>query len=198
MRKIKLIPLVLILIFLLGCTQNQPFQEYKSQSSESNLKTTPSSNRTPTPLLEKPTPSFTPPPLVMTPVHPGTVVMDFIEFYNERNATKLYEMLSDRIKKNVSIEDVREELNFAETRNITLSPNEKLFAKSGLMENGTTIYTANITISYENGVKNATIEFRILYTRYITEKDNLTYIGFQPTIDAWIFEEIRRSIKDRQ
>ena len=195
MRKIKLIPLVLILILLPGCTQNQPSQEFKSKSHESDLKTTPSSNRTPTPFPEKPTPSFTPPPLVMTPVHPGTVVMDFIEFYNGRNATKLYEMLSDRIKKNVSIEDVREELNFAETRNITLSPNEKLFAKSGLMKNGTTIYTANITISYENGVKNATIEFRILYKRYITEKDDLTYIGFQPTIDAWIFEEIRRLIK---
>jgi len=192
-RKIKLIPLVLILIFLLGCTQNH--QLLKSQPSETNLKNTHSSNRTPTPPPEKPAPTFTPPPLVMTPVHPGTVVTDFIEFYNERNATKLYEMFSDRIKKNISIEDIREELNFAETYNITLIPNEKLFAKNGLTENGMTTYTVNITVSYENGVKNATIEFRILYEKYVTEKDNLTYIGFQPTIDAWIFEEIRRLIE---
>ncbi|WP_148305881.1 hypothetical protein [Geoglobus acetivorans] len=143
---------------------------------------------------EKPAPLLTPPPLVMTPIHPGKIVMDFIKFYNERNATELYEMFSDRIKMNRSIEDTEKELSFAENHNISLAPNEKLFARDGLMENETMIYKANLTISYSNGAKNATIEFPILYVKYTREKDNLTYIGFQPAIDGWVFEEIREVI----
>jgi len=197
MHEIKLVPFILFAVFLVGCVDtHQPSQKPQLLSNETNLKNTTLSNKTPTPLPEKPRPPLTPPPLVMTPVHPGTVVMDFIEFYNERNATKLYEMFSDRIKKNISIEDVREELNFAETYNITLTPSEKLFAKNGLMENERILYKANLTISYRNGTENATIEFLILYEKFTTEKDNLTYIGFQPSIDGWVFEEIRRLISE--
>lgn len=55
----------------------------KHLSTESNTNT--SSKKTST--------SYTP-PLVMTPVHPEKIIMDFIKFYDERNATKLYEVFS--------------------------------------------------------------------------------------------------------
>jgi hypothetical protein len=86
-----------------------------------------------------------------------------------------------------SLENVKKELNFAKGHNITISPNERLIAKDGLLKNERLFYKLNLTLSYDGGTENLTIEFPILYGSYTTKKGNLTYIGFHPAIDGWFF-----------
>lgn len=130
----------------------------------------------------------------MTPIPPGAIVRDFIKFYNERNATKLYEMFSDRVKENYSIEDVEDELRFAEEHNITLRPNERLFVKDGLLKNGTMLFKVNLTLSYNNHTKNVTVVFPLLYVKYSVKKGDYTYVGFHAYIDGWIFSELKKAV----
>ena len=193
--------LILILsVFLFACVgYESPTEKIQPVINESNVKNATAPKETPTPLPKKTVePAFTPPPLIMTPVHPGTTIQDFIRLYNKRNSTELYEMFSDRVRENKSLDDLEDELGFAEKHNVILNTGENLFEKDVPVKNGSALFKVNLTISANNSTRNATIEFPILYVKYTVRKGDYTYIGFNAMIDSWVFDEIRQKIGVRE
>ncbi len=56
----------------------------------------------------------------MTRLPPEFHVREFVRYFNEKNATELYELFSERAKLNHSIEELENALKFAEEFNITI------------------------------------------------------------------------------
>lgn len=132
------------------------------------------------------------------PMPPGLKVLEFLLYYNSRYAEKIYEMFTERVKENYSLDDVKRELAFAEEFNLTLKPNEDLTKKVWLLrENETLHFKANLTISYDNTTKNVTIDFPLLYAKRSVKRNNFTYTEFHIYIDGWIFDELKEAVTKR-
>jgi hypothetical protein len=138
---------------------------------------------------------ITPPPLRATPIPPGLIVIKFMEYYNERDAEKIYTLLSERVKDNHSLDDVEGELDFAEKHNITITPTEDLLDKLWHIEASKTIYfKVNLSIKSKEGVRNTTIDFPLIYIPYTEKKGKYTIVGETGYIDGWVFDEIKKKM----
>jgi len=137
-------------------------------------------SHTPTPVQTVKTP--TPPPAMMTPLTAEVVVLKFINCYNERNPAAIYSLFSDKVKANYSMDDVKRELEFAETHNI------KIVGWSNLSHPQLVkVLEVNLTMSIDGKNVTKTVDFPIAYVRYKL-KENIA--GYKTLIDEWIFTKL--------
>ncbi len=107
MNKKLLIALILgIVVFCSMCAGNE--------KTQNTLTPTPQK----TALIQ--TPQESPPLGMLTPLPPDYYIKRFVEYFNERNATELYDLFSDRVKRNHSINELEKLLKVAEERNVTI------------------------------------------------------------------------------
>jgi len=120
-------------------------------------------------------------PTPITPLTADVVVLKFINYYNERNSTAIYSLLSDKVKANYSIDDVNRELEFAETHNIKIVGWSNL-SNPQLVE----VLVVNLTINIDGKNLTKTVDFPITYVKYLEEN----IIGYKTLIDDWIFTKL--------
>ncbi len=115
----------------------------------------------------------------------------FVRYFNERNATGLYELFSERVRLNHSIGELEDALKFAEKNDIRIV-NWKVV--------GSRFSPKAVTVSFKiiekNVTKNKTITFPFLYKRCKTYEKidgktvNHTVIYFVGYIDGWIVRDV--------
>ncbi len=139
---------------------------------------------------------FTPPGQI-TPIPPSGILNEFIQSYNRRNAEAIYEMMSNRLKANHSLEDVRKEIEFAELKNITiLGVDERELI---MKDKNLSLLVAELKLAVNGSVSNLTINFSVIYIPYELKKDDWVYArGLKGFIDSWVFDEIRQKIGVRE
>jgi len=120
-------------------------------------------------------------PTPITPLTADVVVLKFINYYNERNSTAIYSLLSDKVKANYSIDDVNRELEFAETHNIKIVGWSNL-SNPQLVE----VLVVNLTINIDGKNLTKTVDFPITYIKYLEEN----IICYKTLIDDWIFTKL--------
>lgn len=133
------------------------------------------------------------PPAQITPILPSGILDAFVHYYNSRNDRAIYDMLSERVKKNRSLEDVIGELQFAELHNITIlgvevkekaKPNAKM-----------AVLVVSLNLSNK---KHASLNLSIIYTPYELKEDGCVHArGLNVNIDSWIFDELKKAVTKR-
>ncbi len=129
------------------------------------------------------------PLIVETPIPPEGVLRTFSYYYNERNSTAIYLMLSDRVKANYTLADVEEELKFAKKYDIKII---KQNALNETVKGDIHILRANLTLMVGKEVKVISIDFPVRYVKYIYEKDKYRAIRYIESIDEWIFDDLHK------
>jgi len=169
MNKKLLITLILgIIVFCSLCVENE-----KTQATP----TIPTPQETP----KIQTPRETPPPGMRTPLTPDYYIGKFVEYFNERNVTALYDLFSDKIKHNHSIDELKDALKFAEEHNVTII---KWRMISGKFSPGKA--TVEMKISKNGRVVDKTIKIPITYKSF-RKNSEIFNIGY---IDRWVLNDI--------
>ncbi len=172
----RFLSLLLLSAILLGCSQSAKQEHTRTPNVTKHSVTTSKQ-------------IVTPPPAVMTPLPPEHYIGEFVRYFNERNATGLYELFSERVRLNHSIKEFEDALKFAEKNDIKIV-NWKVV--------GSRFSPKAVTVSFKiivkNVTKNKTITFPFLYKRCKITVDgktiNHTVIYFTGYIDGWIIRDV--------
>ncbi len=132
------------------------------------------------------TPRVTPPPGIFTPLTPDYYIGKFVEYFNERNVTALYDLFSDEIKRNHSIKELETALKFAEEHNITIIEWRMI---SGRFSYGNV--TVWMKIGKDDEIIDKTIKIPMIYKPF-RKNSEIFYIGY---IDDWILDDILNQTK---
>jgi len=132
---------------------------------------------------------------VNTPIPPEGVLRTFSHYYNERNSTAIYLMLSDRVKANYTLADVEEELRFAEKYGIKIIKQKAL---NETVKGNLHILRVNLTLIMGKEVKEIFIDFPVRYVKYVYKTDKYRAIQYIESIDEWIFDELHSQILLKQ
>lgn len=126
------------------------------------------------------------PPAQISPIPPSGILEAFVHHYNSRDAKAIYDMLSERVRKNHSLEDVIAELQFAELHNITILNAEI----EEMVQPNARQMLVSLNLSNEN-TATMTVNFSITYVPYELKEDGWVYArGLKGKIDSWIFDEM--------
>jgi len=134
------------------------------------------------------TPQEKPPPAVMTPLPPEHYIKLFIRYFNERNVTELYDLFSEEVRLNHSIEELEAALKFAEDRNITIVKWKIL---------GSRFAPGNVTVKVtikDSKLVNKTIVIPVVYKSF--KRDSI--ISFCGYINDWIIDDILNQNSNQQ
>ncbi len=136
-----------------------------------------------------------------TPLPMGGIYNGFTEAYNERNATEVYSYFSEEVKENHSLEDVRNEMEFAREHDIKLSFNYSEFPLELLATGKRTMYMPT-TMKFDGNETNCSIECAF-YGKYVTteelENSSLSKALRHTTkIDSWIFDEVEKCYSSKE
>ncbi|GEM_PF-1661907 len=127
------------------------------------------------------TPRVTPPPGMRTPLTPDYYIGKFVEYFNERNVTALYDLFSDRIKRNHSIKELEMALKFAEEHNVTIMRWKII---SGRFSPG------NVTVEMKISENGKIVEKRVAIPVTYRHHLNGSTIYYEGYIDRWIVDVI--------
>ncbi len=166
-KKLLIILILGIVIFYCSCVENE-----KTQATQKTY--TPQI----TPVIQ--TPRESPPPGVQTPPTPDYYIGKFIKYFNERNTTKLYDLFSESVRRNHSIDELEMALKFAKKHNITIT---KWKILKGRFWGNTTV---RMTISKDGELINRTIIIPVTYKSF--KRDSI--ILSRGYIDDWIIDDI--------
>jgi hypothetical protein len=171
MIKKLLIALILgIVVFYSLCAENEKTQTTPTPITHTPQKTT---------LIQ--TPQESPPPGMQTPLTPDYYIERFIEYFNEKNATELYDLFSDKIKHNHSINELETALKLAEEHNITIV--KWRIIKGRFFPDNVTV---EMKISKDGKIVNKTIVIPVIY-RPFKKGSEIFNRGY---IDDWIIDDI--------
>ena len=171
MNKKLLITLTLILGIVVTfslCAKNE-----KTQAT--HTPTIPTSQETPK--IQTPRP-----PEMRTPLTPDYYIGKFVEYFNERNVTALYDLFSDRIRRNHSIEELEMALKFAKEHNVTIV---KWRIVKGRFFPGNNIIV-EIKVSKNEKIVNKTIAIPMIYVPF-KKGSEIINVGY---INRWIIDDI--------
>ncbi len=126
-----------------------------------------------------------------TPIPPEGVLRTFSYYYNERNSTAIYLMLSDIVKANYTLADIEEELRFAEKYGVKIIKQKAL---NETVKGNLHILRANLTLMIGKEVKEISIDFPVRYVSYVYEADKYRVIRYIESIDEWIFDDLHSRI----
>mgnify|MGYP000675101510 CR=1 FL=1 len=132
------------------------------------------------------TPRETPHPVIWTPLTPDYYIGKFVKYFNERNVTALYDLFSDRIKCNHSIDELKDALKFAEEHNVTII---KWRMVSGKFSPGNV--TVEMKISKDGEITDKIIKIPVTYKPFRKNSE----IFNQGYIDRWILDDILSQTK---
>ncbi len=116
-----------------------------------------------------------------TPLTPDYYIGKFVEYFNERNVTALYDLFSDEIKRNHSIKELEMALKFAEEHNITIIEWRMI---SGRFFYGNV--TVEMKISRDDEIIDKTIKIPMIYKPF-RENSEISNLGY---IDRLIIDDI--------
>lgn len=139
-------------------------------------------------------------PSTPTPLPMSGIYNQFTKYYNDRNATEAYSLLSEDLKENHSLDDVREELEFARKHGIELSFDFSAFPTE-LLGKGTKTMEMPTTMKSDEGKLNCSVKcvFQGKYNREKLDNSSLSKVVSHSTrIDNWVFEELKRCYNSEQ
>ena len=127
------------------------------------------------------------PVFINTPIPPEGILHEFSLYYNQRNSTAIYSMLSDRVKANYTLADVEEQLRFAEDHGIKIIKQKAL---NETVRSNLHVLKANLTLTIGGETEELSIDFPVRYVKCVYETDKYVIIQFNESIDEWLFDKL--------
>lgn len=131
---------------------------------------------------------------VATPIPTGYVYHQFVEQYNLRIWTEIYSLLSDEVKANHSLGEVRDELEFGREHDIKLYFNESEF-RGELLGTETKSKEMPTTMKSDKGKFNCSVKV-VFKGKFIEEELDNSSLSWKSThtttIDSWVFKELNK------
>ncbi|MFO7967919.1 MAG: hypothetical protein R6U44_10020 [Archaeoglobaceae archaeon] len=124
----------------------------------------------------------------------STAVRVLLAGYNEGDAQEIYEELSDKLKDNYTLQDVREEVEFARNHNASLAEIETY---SGVTAECEDDVEAKAVLKFDGKRVNVSMNFSCECVHVENKIENSSFIvstGRKPEIEAWVFDELREEI----
>ena len=131
----------------------------------------------------------------ITPIPPEGVIEEFILYYNERDSKALYNMFSDNVKTNYTLEDVKTEVEIAKKHNITIVGWKKVDES---FTPPTVILKANLTFNINGNLTTKIIDFPMVFVEYELRRNGVYATGSKLLIDRWIFDEFHSTLKNKK
>ncbi len=98
--------------------------------------------------------------------------------FNERNASKLYELFSEKVRRNHTLNELKHALEFADKRGIKINVSKI---------QGTTAY---LIIAFDNKTITKTLTIPVVYRSKVVREDSVVMMRYIGYIDDWIVDRI--------
>lgn len=124
----------------------------------------------------------------------STAVLSLLTEYNNSNSEEIYGELSDSLKENYKLKDVREEVEFARKHNVSLAGVDTYSGATAECEDEVRV---DMVLKFDGKMVNTSTNFSCECVHVENKIENSSFVvstGHKPEIETWVFDELRKEI----